>query len=56
MALAGPLVNLFGEQELLIGVAVFHLLICAVVLFVPGVKQMKSTKPPYSSQGEQSYS
>ena len=56
MALAGPLVNLFGERELLIGVAVFHLLICAVVLFVPGVKQMKSTKPPYSSQGEQSYS
>ena len=56
MALAGPLVNLFGERELLIGVAVFHLLICAVVLFVPGVKQMKSTKPPYYSQGEQSHS
>jgi MFS family permease len=56
MALVGPLVNLIGERELLIGVAVFHLLICAVVLFVPGVKQMKSTKPPYSSQGEQSYS
>lgn len=53
MALAGPLVNIFGERELLIGVAVFHLLICAVVLFVPGVKQMKSTKPPYYSQGEQ---
>jgi MFS family permease len=56
MALAGPLVNLFGERELLIGVAVFHLLICAVVLFVPGVKQMKSSKPPYYSQGEQSHS
>ncbi len=53
MALAGPLVNIFGERELLIGVAVFHLLICAVVLFVPGVKEMKSTKPPYYSQGEQ---
>ncbi|CAN2211791.1 ProP Permeases of the major facilitator superfamily [Candidatus Nanopelagicaceae bacterium] len=53
MALAGPLVNIFGERELLIGVAIFHLLICAVVLFVPGVKQMKSTKPPYYSQGEQ---
>jgi hypothetical protein len=53
MALAGPMVNIFGERELLIGVAVFHLLICAVVLFVPGVKQMKSTKPPYYSQGEQ---
>jgi MFS family permease len=56
MALAGPMVNVFGERELLIGVAVFHLLICAVVLLVPGVKQMKSTKPPYYSQGEQSHS
>lgn len=48
MALAGPMVNLFGERELLIGVAVFHLFICAVVLLVPGVKEMKSTRPPYS--------
>ncbi|CAN1515739.1 ProP Permeases of the major facilitator superfamily [Candidatus Nanopelagicaceae bacterium] len=48
MALAGPMVNLFGESELLIGVAVFHLFICAVVLLVPGVKEMKSTRPPYS--------
>ena len=56
MALVGPMVNIFGEREMLIGVAVFHLLICAVVLFVPGVKQMKSTKPPYYSQGEQSHS
>ncbi len=51
MALAGPLVNVFGESELLIGVAVFHLIICAVVLFVPGVKEMKSSRPPYSPQG-----
>ena len=56
MALAGPLVNLFGERELLIGVAVFHVLVCAIVLLVPGVKEMKSTKPPYSSQGEQIHS
>ena len=49
MALAGPMVSVFGEKELLIGVAVFHLLICGIVLFVPGVKEMKSTKPPYSS-------
>jgi len=48
MALAGPMVNVFGEKELLIGVAVFHLLICGIVLLVPGVKEMKSTKPPYS--------
>ena len=51
MALAGPLVNLFGERELLIGVAIFHLIICAVVLLVPGVKEMKSSRPPYSPQG-----
>jgi MFS family permease len=56
MALAGPMADLFGERPLLIGVAIFHLLICAVVLFVPGVRQMKSTKPPYYSQGEQSHS
>jgi MFS family permease len=48
MALAGPMVNLFGERQLLIGVAVIHLLICAVVLLVPGVKEMKSSRPPYS--------
>ncbi len=51
MALAGPLVNLFGERELLIGVAIFHLIICAVVLLVPGVKEMKSSRPPYSPLG-----
>lgn len=54
MALTGPMVNLFGERELLIGVAIFHLAICAVVLLVPGVKEMKSSRPPYSSIGEQS--
>lgn len=48
MALAGPMVDLFGERELLIGVAIFHLFICAVVLLVPGVKEMKSSRPPYS--------
>ena len=48
MALAGPLVNLFGERELLIGVAAFHLFVCAVVLLVPGVKEMKSSRPAYT--------
>lgn len=55
MALAGPLVNLFGERELLIGVAVFHLLVCAAVLLVPGVKEMKSANAPYYSESEQSH-
>ena len=57
MALVGPLVHIFGERELLIGVAILHLVICAAVLFVPGVPEMKSYKPPYranSSLGEQS--
>ena len=49
MAIAGPLSELLGERPLLIGVAIFHLAICAVVLFVPGVKEMKSSKAPYSS-------
>ena len=50
MALAGPMVELFGERQLLIGVAAFHLFVCAVVLLVPGVKEMKSSRPPYSPQ------
>jgi MFS family permease len=54
MALVGPLVSLIGERPLLIGVAVFHLFICAITLLVPGVKEMKSSRPPYSSIGEQS--
>jgi hypothetical protein len=59
MALAGPMSDLLGEQPLLIGISVFHLVVCAAVLFVPGVKEMKSGLPPYtpkvsdSSLGEQ---
>lgn len=41
MALVGPAVNLFGEKPLLIGASVFHVIICLVVLRVPGVKDMK---------------
>lgn len=41
MALVGPAVNLFGEKELLIGASVFHVIICLLVLTVPGVKDMK---------------
>ncbi len=48
MALAGPMVNIFGERQLLIGVAIFHIAICAIVLLVPGVKEMKTSRPPYS--------
>ncbi len=41
MALVGPAVNLFGEKPLLIGASIFHVIICLVVLRVPGVKDMK---------------
>lgn len=42
MVLAGPLSSYFGEKPFLIGVAIFHLAICLLVLQVPGVKDMKS--------------
>lgn len=41
MALVGPAVNLFGERELLVGASVFHVIVCLLVLLVPGVKDMK---------------
>lgn len=41
MALVGPAVTLFGEKELLIGASVFHVIVCLLVLRVPGVKDMK---------------
>lgn len=59
MALAGPMSEWFGERPLLIGISIFHLLICAVVMLVPGVAKMNSGKPAYSpnihdsSMGEQ---
>jgi MFS family permease len=50
MALAGPLANLFGERQFLIGISVFHLLVCGLVLLVPGVKEMKSPGSPIGEQ------
>ena len=41
MALVGPAVTLFGEKELLVGASIFHLVVCVLVLFVPGVKDFK---------------
>jgi MFS family permease len=51
MALVGPAVAFFGEKNLLIGASIFHVFICALVLMVPGVKDMKA--PANYSQGEQ---
>jgi MFS-type transporter involved in bile tolerance (Atg22 family) len=53
MALVGPAAILFGEKELLIGAAIFHVLISFAILRVPGVKNMKMPIPPADySQGE----
>ena len=41
MALVGPAVNLFGERPLLIGASIFHVIVCLLVLLVPGVRDMK---------------
>jgi len=41
MALVGPAVTFFGEKELLIGASIFHVVVCVLVLFVPGVKDFK---------------
>jgi hypothetical protein len=41
MALVGPSVALLGEKSLLLGAIVFHVLICFLVLLVPGVKELR---------------
>ena len=51
MAMVGPAVVLFGEKELLIGASIFHVIVCLLVLMVPGVRDMKN--PIDYSQGEQ---
>jgi MFS family permease len=55
MAMVGPVTHLFGERPFLIFAIIFHLLLCGLVLLVPGVKDLKSpAKAGNSSQGEQS--
>ena len=41
MALVGPAVGFFGEKPLLIGASIFHVIVCLLVLRVPGVRDMK---------------
>lgn len=52
MALVGPITKIFGERQFLIAAIVFHLVVCGLVLLVPGVKDLKSPTRN-SSQGEQ---
>lgn len=55
MALVGPITEWVGMTEFLIFAVAFHILTCIIVLFVPGVIDLKSpTKDSEnSSQGEQ---
>ena len=58
MALVGPVIALMGEKPFLISAIVFHVLICYLVLLVPGVAEMRdprrSSQQIDSTQGEQS--
>ena len=55
MALVGPVTHVFGERPFLIFAIIFHLVLCGLVLLVPGVKDLRSPiKTADSSQGEHS--
>lgn len=55
MALVGPITKVFGERNFLVASIIFHLVVCALVLLVPGVKDLRTPSPRRnSSQGEQS--
>lgn len=54
MALVGPAVSLFGERNFLLFAIALHILICYLVLLVPGVKEMRDPRRADSSIGEQS--
>jgi len=55
MALVGPITEWVGMTEFLVFAVLFHIVTCIIVLFIPGVINLKSpTKDPEnSSQGEQ---
>ena len=44
MALVGPVILLMGEKPFLITAIVFHVLICYLVLLVPGVAEMRDPR------------
>jgi hypothetical protein len=53
MALVGPAVALMGEKSFLLSAIVVHVVICYLVLLVPGVAEMRDPRRS-SSNGEQS--
>jgi MFS family permease len=52
MALVGPVVAFMGERPFLLSAIAFHILICYLVLLVPGVAEMRD--PRRSSQSDSS--
>lgn len=54
MALVGPIVLLIGERNFLLSAIVIHLVICYLVLLVPGVKELRDPRRPSSPISEQS--
>jgi hypothetical protein len=57
MALVGPAVVFMGERTFLLSAIVFHILVCYLVLLVPGVKELRDPRRGSvggSSNGEQS--
>lgn len=57
MALVGPITEWVGMTEFLIFAVIFHVVTCFIVLFIPGVIDLKSPTqdPTNSSQGEQNH-
>ena len=54
MALVGPAVSLIGERNFLLSAIVIHILICYLVLLVPGVKELRDPRRGFSPISEQS--
>ena len=55
MALVGPIILITGERNFLFFAIAFHVLLCYLVLLVPGVKELRDPRKPKAdySQGEQ---
>jgi MFS family permease len=46
MALVGPVILLTGERNFLLFAIAFHILVCYLVLLVPGVKELRDPRRP----------
>jgi hypothetical protein len=53
MALVGPIILLTGERNFLLFAIAFHILVCYLVLLVPGVKELRE---PRKSEGDSTIS